>query len=93
VSVGRLDLLAEARAAATQAQLSAETAIELCTLWAARALGIDSETGSLTPGKWGDCAVIRCAESSGDPAEIVLDSSPADVLGTYVGGREVYRAQ
>ncbi len=67
--------------------------MQLCTLGGARALGLDSETGSLTPGKWGDCAVIRVTADSDDPAELVLASSAADVLGTYVGGREVYRAQ
>jgi 5-methylthioadenosine/S-adenosylhomocysteine deaminase len=91
VSVGRPDLLAEARAAATQAGLKPETAVELCTLGGARALGLDRETGSLTPGKWGDCAVIRVAGANDDPAEMVLHSSAQDVLGTYVGGREVYR--
>jgi 5-methylthioadenosine/S-adenosylhomocysteine deaminase len=93
VSVGRPDLLAEARVAATQASLSAETVMQLCTLGGARALGLDSETGSLTPGKWGDCAVVRVTADSDDPAEMVLHSSVADVLGTYVGGREVYRTQ
>jgi cytosine/adenosine deaminase-related metal-dependent hydrolase len=91
VSVGRPDLLAEARAAATQAGLNPDTVLELGTLGGARALGLDRETGSLTPGKWGDCAIIRVAEGNGDPAEMVLHSSAHDVLGTYVGGREVYR--
>jgi 5-methylthioadenosine/S-adenosylhomocysteine deaminase len=90
VSVGRPDLLAEARAAATQAGLNPETVIELCTLGGSRALGLDRETGSLTPGKWGDCVVIRVARND-HPAEMVLHSSAPDVLGTYVGGREVYR--
>ena len=91
VSVGRPDLLAEARAAGTQAGLSAEDVIELCTLGGARALGLDGETGSLTPGKWADCAIIRVAGGKVNPAEMVLHSSAHDVLGTYVGGREVYR--
>jgi cytosine/adenosine deaminase-related metal-dependent hydrolase len=90
VSVGRPDLLAEARAAAAQAGLNPETVIELCTLGGARALGLDRETGSLTPGKWGDCVVIQVARND-HPAEMVLHSSAPDVLGTYVGGREVYR--
>ncbi|HEV7365719.1 MAG TPA: amidohydrolase family protein [Gemmatimonadales bacterium] len=91
VSVGRPDLLAEARAAATQVGLSPGTVLELCTLGGARALGLERETGSLTPGKWGDCAVIQVVGDNDDPAEMVLHSSPHDVLGTYVGGREVYR--
>jgi 5-methylthioadenosine/S-adenosylhomocysteine deaminase len=75
----------------TQAGFNAENLIELCTLGGARAIGLDAETGSLQPGKWGDCAVIRVPGSQSNPAELVLRSSTADVLGTYVGGREVYR--
>jgi cytosine/adenosine deaminase-related metal-dependent hydrolase len=92
VSVGRLDLLAEARAAASLALLGATQSLELCTLGGAQAIGIDEETGSLVPGKWADCTVIRLARRKGTPAEQILASSPADVLLTYVGGREVYRA-
>lgn len=92
VSVGQLDLMAEARAAASLAQLDAHDLIELCTLGGARALGLDSETGSLQVGKWADCAVIRVGSSCGNVAERVMASSPGDVLLTYVGGKEVYRA-
>jgi cytosine/adenosine deaminase-related metal-dependent hydrolase len=93
VSVGQLDLLAEARAAAALASsLHAADLIELCTLAGARALGLESEIGSLVPGKWADCVVIRMADSRRSPAEQVLASRPRDVLRTYVGGKEVYRA-
>ncbi len=94
VSVGRLDLLAEARAAAGLApSLDADDLIELCTLSGARALGLDSHTGSLRPGKWADCTVVRIpANTGGTPAERVLASGPRDVLRTYVGGKEVYRS-
>jgi 5-methylthioadenosine/S-adenosylhomocysteine deaminase len=92
VSVGRLDLLAEAREAGSLASLSADQLIELCTLAGARALGIDSETGSLRVGKWADCTAIRLNGADHDPAERVLASSPGDVMLTYVGGREVYRS-
>jgi cytosine/adenosine deaminase-related metal-dependent hydrolase len=93
VSVGRLDLLAEARAAAKLApSLTADDLLELCTLGGARAIGVDSETGSLRAGKWGDCVVVRAVPGPGTPAERVLAGSPGDVLRTYVGGREVYRS-
>jgi 5-methylthioadenosine/S-adenosylhomocysteine deaminase len=93
-SVGRLDILAEARAAQSLAPLTASQALELATLGGARAMGLASETGSLRVGKWGDCTVIHAKASYGEesPAEHVLSSSPADVLLTCVGGREVYRA-
>jgi cytosine/adenosine deaminase-related metal-dependent hydrolase len=90
-SVGRLDLLAEARAAGQLASLSADDQLELCTLGGARALALDSETGSLRPGKWADCTVIRLRATTGTPAERVLASSQSDVVLTCVGGREVYR--
>jgi cytosine/adenosine deaminase-related metal-dependent hydrolase len=93
VSVGRLDLLAEARAAASLApSRSADDLIEICTLAGARALGIDAETGSLQSGKWGDCVVLRLEAGSGTPAGRVLAGSPGHVLRTYVGGREVHRS-
>ncbi len=94
VSVGSLDLLAEARAAASSAPLTADDLVGLCTLGGARALDLDAHTGSLRLGKWGDCVVIRLHEQvpQRSPAERVLGSSPADVLLTCLGGRDVYRA-
>jgi cytosine/adenosine deaminase-related metal-dependent hydrolase len=94
VSVGRPDLLAEARAARSLTRSTADAVIELCTLSGARALGLSSETGSLRTGKWGDCVVIRIrnAAEKCSPAELALASSPADVQLTCLGGRDVYRA-
>jgi cytosine/adenosine deaminase-related metal-dependent hydrolase len=92
VSVGQLDLLAEARAAGRIASLRAERMLELCTLAGARALRMDSETGSLRPGKWADCVVIRLPPAAGTPTQRVLDSSPGDVLLTCLAGREVHRS-
>jgi len=93
VSVGRLDLLAEARAARALAGLDSAQALALCTLSAARALGLESEIGSLRVGKWGDCVVIRCPPAGAGlaPEEQALASDPRDVMATYVGGRDVYR--
>jgi len=94
VSVGRLDMLAEANAARSLARLSAGAVIELCTLGGARAIGLGSDTGSLRVGKWGDCAVVRVREAGEEssPADMVLASSPTDLLLTCLGGRDVYRA-
>ena len=93
VSVGALDLLAEARAARSLASLDARAALSLCTVEGARALGLEGETGSLGAGKWADCVVIRGARGPADaaPEELVLASGPSDVLATLVGGRDVYR--
>jgi cytosine/adenosine deaminase-related metal-dependent hydrolase len=94
LSVGVVDLLAEARAAAALGGLDADRALSLLTLDGARALGLEREIGSLGVGKWGDCVVIRLRAAPGGvgPAERVLAAGPGDVLTTYVGGRDVYRA-
>ncbi|HEY7480383.1 MAG TPA: amidohydrolase family protein [Gemmatimonadales bacterium] len=93
LSVGRLNLLAEARAARALAHLSSEDALALCTLRGAAALGLAEEIGSLEPGKWGDCVVLRWSDVDVKPVQQVLDSRPEDVIATYVGGRDVYRAE
>jgi len=100
VSVGRLELLAEARAARELAGLTGAEALELCTLAGARALGLESEIGSLAPGKWGDVAVVRVngAGGGGEPTspgavyERILAGDRGDVMATYIGGREAYRS-
>ena len=94
VSVGTLDLLAEARAARELAGLDASRTLALCTIDGARALGLEQETGSLAPGKWGDVVVIAPAEtfSVAPVEERVLASGPRRVRATFVGGRDVYRS-
>jgi len=91
-SVGRLDLLAEARAARALAGLSAERALALVTLEAARTLGLDHELGSLTPGKWADLAVVRVHDAHPTPAEQVLATGAEAIVATYLGGRLVFGA-
>jgi cytosine/adenosine deaminase-related metal-dependent hydrolase len=92
MSVDRLDLLAEARAAGELAALNPERLLYLCTLAGARALGIGGDTGSLVPGKWGDCTVIRIRGDQRPVTEQVLSSEPNDILLTCQGGKEVYRS-
>lgn len=93
LSVGRLDLLAEAAAARRLAGLDAVAAVALATLGGAKALGLDGEIGSLEPGKWGDCVVVRPrSPDHREAAEQVLDSRRDDVVATFLGGRDVYRA-
>jgi cytosine/adenosine deaminase-related metal-dependent hydrolase len=94
LSVGHLDLLAEARAARELADLDAGQALALCTSEAARALGLEGTIGALRPGHWGDCLVVRDVGVGRDTAEErVLASGPRDVLATFVGGRDVYRSR
>jgi 5-methylthioadenosine/S-adenosylhomocysteine deaminase len=93
LSVPHLDLLAEARAARALAGLDAGSALALCTLGGAAALGLDAEVGSLEAGKWGDCVVLRPRSAAGSPAERALESGRDDVIATFAGGRNVYRAE
>ena len=88
-SLSPLNLLAEVRAARGLAGLGAEDALALVTTSAARALGLGDEVGSLTAGFHGDLAAFRNRPGA-DPLETVLAAGPADVLGTWVGGRQVW---
>jgi 5-methylthioadenosine/S-adenosylhomocysteine deaminase len=92
VSVPRLDLLSEARRARTLANLSADAALALCTLEAARALDLDHEVGHLAVGVWGDATILDLGDLPADEAlaETLLERAPEDVVATYVGGRKVY---
>jgi 5-methylthioadenosine/S-adenosylhomocysteine deaminase len=92
-SVTPLDLLAEARAAQQLAGLDALRALRLCTLDAARALGMDLEIGSLVPGKWGDIAVVRLPEGVDEShlANTLLTRGTGQVAATFLAGKEVWR--
>ena len=86
---------ARARAESPDA-LSAETALELATLGAARALGLDEQAGSLVPGKRADLTVVSLDGSPylpwENPAAAVVFGGSADrVLLTIVDGIERYR--
>src|SRR5205823_2084816 len=75
--------------------MTATEALELGTLGGAQALGLDSEVGSLAPGKRADLAVVSLAGSSylpwEDPAgAVVFGGSPDRVVATYVGGKLRY---
>jgi cytosine/adenosine deaminase-related metal-dependent hydrolase len=103
-STPSLDMFEELRVAMMTARardrsaeaLSAAEALELATLGGARALGLDGETGSLTPGKRADVTVLSLAGSPFDPVEdpvtaSVLGGSPDRVAATLVAGEERYR--
>ena len=75
--------------------MTATEALELGTLGGAQALGLDSEVGSLVPGKCADLAVVSLAGSSylpwEDPAgAVVFGGSPDRVVATYVDGEARY---
>jgi cytosine/adenosine deaminase-related metal-dependent hydrolase len=75
--------------------LTANAALELATLGSARTLGLDAETGSLTPGKRADLTVVSLAGSPFLPWEepttaVVFGGSPDRVLLTLVDGEVRY---
>jgi 5-methylthioadenosine/S-adenosylhomocysteine deaminase len=76
--------------------LSTADALELATLGAARALGIDDEIGSLAPGKRADLAVVSLEGTPFLPIEdpvaaLVLGGDTSAVLLTVVEGEPRYR--
>jgi 5-methylthioadenosine/S-adenosylhomocysteine deaminase len=76
--------------------LQVEDVLRLATLDSARALGLEAEVGSLTPGKRADITVVSSLDSPYDPIEnptasAVFGGSPATVLETIVDGQTRYR--
>jgi 5-methylthioadenosine/S-adenosylhomocysteine deaminase len=76
--------------------LSAEDALRLATVDSARALRMDGEVGTLTPGKRADLTVVSLAGSPYHPVEdpaaaVVYGGSPERVLETIVDGKTRYR--
>ncbi|MDQ3589179.1 MAG: amidohydrolase family protein, partial [Actinomycetota bacterium] len=61
------------------------------TLEGARALRIETKTGSLTPGKWADLALVETTPDTEDPEREVLDvAANGGVAATVVGGHQIY---
>ena len=88
--------LLTARNVAAKAILNSEAMIESMTLGGARALGIDSQTGSLEAGKQADICVLSLDNIAQMPVHdaataIVFASNARDVSRTIVAGREIYR--
>ena len=85
-----IDMFGEMRRAQEQQGLSFEDVFRMATTEGARALGMETQLGSLEAGKRADFAVVGLRDAVTDPVEnIVRFAKPADVRSTYVGGREV----
>ena len=85
----------EVRAPAAKRLFCATEALELATLGGARALGLDSQIGSLEVGKQADIAVVSLADPSQQPindiyAALVFSSNARDVRMTIVAGKVVF---
>ena len=71
--------------------MSGATGLRLATLEGARALGIETDTGSLTPGKWADLALVEGVPVAETPEREVLDvAANGGVAVTVVGGNPIY---
>jgi 5-methylthioadenosine/S-adenosylhomocysteine deaminase len=103
-STPSFDVFEEMRAAVAFARvrdrraeaLCAADALELATVGAARALRLEAEVGTLTPGKRADLTVVSLSGSPYHPVEdpaaaIVFGGSPDRVLETVVDGQTRYR--
>jgi 5-methylthioadenosine/S-adenosylhomocysteine deaminase len=101
-SNNRLDLFAEIRLAALLAKgtsgdptaIPASRALEMGTLSAARALGLDERIGSLTPGKCADITAVRLDDIETSPcydprSHLVYASGREHVSHVWVNGRLV----
>jgi len=75
---------------------TARTLVRLGTIWGARALGLDSEIGSLEVGKRADVIAVDLSSSphmvpTGDPySALVHTANQKDVLMTMIGGRVLF---
>lgn len=100
-SNNRLDILREARMAALLAKVgsddasmvSAHQALRMATLEGAAALGLESVTGSLLPGKWADLCTLRLDDWNSlpcyDPASHLVHAVGRDqVSHVWVAGRQ-----
>ena len=95
-----LDMLGEARSAALAAKLReqdpsvlpAAQVLELATLGGARALGLDREIGSLTPGKQADLVAVDLRRPETQPvydpvSQLIYACGRSQVSHLWVGGR------
>lgn len=97
-----LDMLAETRTAAFLAKgvaqnptiIPAEQALEMATLNAAKALGLDAQIGSLLPGKQADIIAVNLDHPSTQPvyhpiAALVYTASRLQISDVWVAGEQL----
>ncbi|MGH9823070.1 MAG: amidohydrolase family protein, partial [Blastocatellia bacterium] len=99
----RLDMFTEMRTAAIIQKpihgpqaLPASVALRMATIEGARALGLDSEIGSIEPGKRADLQIVSLNDAHTIPhpdivSAIVYSANPADVSTVIIDGKLVMR--
>ena len=93
VSVGAMDVLAEARVAASVGTASAERVLHMATLGGATALGMNALVGSIEVGKFADLACIDLSALASQPAArrpadaIVFSATRDQVTDVWTSGR------
>ena len=77
--------------------LDGVTGLRLATLEGARALGVESETGSLETGKWADLAVVALDDSSNGGSDVALkileSAAGGGVVATVASGDLIYNPE
>jgi 5-methylthioadenosine/S-adenosylhomocysteine deaminase len=76
--------------------MPAERCLEMATINAAKALGLDSEIGSIEPGKLADIAIFdlntpHAAPATNPLASLIYSARGTDAHTVFVNGREVVR--
>jgi len=85
-----LSLWEEARFLASRfPSLPPRTAIEMATVGGARALGRNSQVGSLLPGKLANLTAITIPDAGDGPYDALLQGD-GNVAGTWLRGRRIY---
>lgn len=86
-----MNLFAETLFALKVHGFDAQTGLKLATLYGARALGMEDQTGSLQPGKWADIAVVEVTGDQEDlEREVLEQAASGGVAATAISGVLVY---
>jgi aminodeoxyfutalosine deaminase len=90
-STPNLDLLADIRhVARNYPKLDPQVVLQLGTLQGAKALGCDSDIGSLQPGKTANLAIVPMPEDNSDDPYELLFNSEESVAATWFKGKKIH---